>query len=304
MAPQLALSRQSLPEGEGWAYEPKWDGFRAIVFVDGSEVVVQSRTGKPLGRYFPELSFLPGRYVLDGEIVIGDAEGQDFGALQQRIHPARSRIERLAAETPARLVAFDALAVEGEPLLDRPLAERREALTPLAGGSVSVAEHTADIAVAARWLEVGEGVLAKRLDAPYRPGERHGMVKVKRIRTIDCVVVGWRPGKEEGTVGALILGLFEPAGELVVVGHASGFTRERKRELLDLLEPYHTGERGHGEPSRWSAGRDTEWVAVRPEIVIEVSYDHMSGGRIRHGARFLRLRPDRDPAGCGIDQLS
>ena len=304
MAPQLALSRLSLPEGEGWAYEPKWDGFRAIVFVDGSEVVVQSRTGKPLGRYFPELSFLPGRYVLDGEIVIGDAEGQDFGALQQRIHPARSRIERLAAETPARLVAFDALAVEDEPLLDRPLAERREALTPLAGGSVSVAEHTADIAVAARWLEVGEGVVAKRLDAPYRPGERHGMVKVKRIRTIDCVVVGWRPGKEEGTVGALILGLFEPAGELVVVGHASGFTRERKRELLDLLEPYHTGERGHGEPSRWSAGRDTEWVAVRPEIVVEVSYDHMSGGRIRHGARFLRLRPDRDPAGCGIDQLS
>lgn len=293
-----------IPEGEGWSYEAKWDGFRAIAFVDGPEVYLQSRGSRPLARYFPELWFRAGRYVLDGEIVIGDEGGQDFEALQQRIHPAASRIERLSRETPARFVAFDALALDDESLLTRPLSERRSVLSALAGGSATLAEHTTDVTAARRWLEAGEGVVAKRLDAPYRPGERHGMVKVKRVRTIDAVVVGWRPGKEEGTVGALILGLYDTRRDLVVVGHASGFTRERKRELVAVLAPYGSGDRGRPEPSRWSAGRDVEWVALRPELVAEVSYDHMSGGRIRHGARFLRLRPDRDPASCGTDQLS
>lgn len=303
MAPQLALSRPALPEGDGWSYEAKWDGFRAIVFVDGADLVIQSRNGRPLERYFPELLFPEGRYVLDGEIVIGDERRQDFGALQQRIHPAKSRIERLAAETPAHLVAFDVLARGDDVLLERPFAERREILGSL-DPAIAVATHTLNPRDAERWLETGEGVVAKRLDAPYLPGERRGMVKVKRLRTIDCVVMGWRPGKEDGTVGALILGLYNAAGDLVVMGHASGFTRQKKRELVELLAPYATGETGPGGPSRWSAGRDLGWVAVRPERVVEVSYDHASDGRIRHGAKFIRFRPDRDPASCLLDQLS
>lgn len=303
VAPQLALSRPALPEGDGWSYEAKWDGFRAIVFVDGADVVIQSRNGRPLERYFPELSFPEGRYVLDGEIVIGDEARQDFGALQQRIHPAASRIERLAAETPAHLVTFDLLAWEDDVLLARPFGERREILASL-DPAIEVAAHTLDPRAAEKWLETGEGVFAKRLDAPYLPGERRGMVKVKRLRTIDCVVVGWRPGKEEGTVGALILGLYNAAGDLVVMGHASGFTRQKKRELVVLLGPHETGETGSGGPSRWSAGRDLGWVAVRPELVVEVSYDHASDGRIRHGAKFIRFRSDRDLASCLLDQLS
>jgi ATP-dependent DNA ligase len=303
VAPQLALSRPALPEGEGWSYEAKWDGFRAIVFVDGAAVVIQSRNGRPLERYFPEISFPEGRYVLDGEIVIGDETRQDFGALQQRIHPAKSRIERLAAETPAHLVAFDLLALGDDVLMSRPLSERREILSSI-DPAIGLASHTLDPRDAEKWLETGEGVVAKRLDAPYLPGERRGMVKVKRLRTIDCVVVGWRPGKEEGTVGALILGLYDAAGELVVMGHTSGFTRQKKRELVEFLAPYATGESGSGGPSRWSAGRDLGWVAVRPELVVEISYDHTSDGRIRHGARFIRFRSDRDPASCRLDQLS
>ena len=208
--PQLALSRAQLPEGEGWSYEPKWDGFRAIAFVDGDEHFLQSRNGKPLGRYFPELRFPPGEYVLDGELVIlGDGGRQEFDALQQRIHPAESRVKRLAEEIPARFVAFDLLEHDGKVLLDEPFSARRKRLEKLVKEPLGLTPSTPERAGAEQWLHGAEGVIAKELDAPYRPGERTGMVKVKRVRTIDSVVVGWRPGKEEGTLGSLILGLYE-----------------------------------------------------------------------------------------------
>lgn len=303
LEPQLAKPARELPEGHGWAYERKLDGFRAIVFVDGAEVLIQSRGGKPLDRYFPELAFPEGRYVLDGEIVIaGDGGGEDFGGLQARIHPAASRVAMLAERTPAVFHAFDLLARDDESLLERPFDERRAALEAMAGEGVTPVERTDDPERARRWLATAEGVIAKRREDPYVPGKRHGMVKIKRVRTIDCVVMGWRPGTDEGTVGSLILGLYDGA-QLRPVGHCAGFTASRKRALVHELEPYATGERGGGEPSRWSAGRDLEWVGLRPELVAEVSYDHVSDGRIRHGARLLRFREDRDPRSCGVEQL-
>ena len=306
--PQLALSRKELPAGEGWAYEPKYDGFRAIAFVDGDELFVQSRNGRPLARYFPELRFPEGSYVIDGELVILGEDGvEEFDALQNRIHPAESRINRLAEETPVIFRAFDLLAVGRRKALRDPFEGRREALERLVKeaadpGSVEVTPLVGDVAEAEPWLESGEGVIAKERAAPYRPGERKGMVKVKRLRTADCVVVGWRPGKEEGTVGSLILGLYK-GKDLRVVGHTSGLSAKRKRELVAELEPYATGERGSADPSRWAADRDLEWVALRPELVVEVSFDHVSAGRIRHGARIIRWRQDKDPADCKFDQL-
>ena len=307
--PQLALSRKELPEGEEWAYEPKWDGFRVIAFVDGDGLFLQSRNGRPLSRYFPELSLPFGRYVLDAEVVILDGDGrEDFDALQNRLHPAESRVRLLAETTPAMLKAFDLLAEGRSKLLRRPFGERRASLEALFGGfddsgSVEITPLLRATDQARPLLESGEGVIAKRLDAPYLPGERKGMVKVKRVRTIDCVVVGWRPGKEDGTVGSLILGLYEPDGELRVVGHTSSFRAKEKRELGAKLAPHETGERGSADPSRWSHDRDLEWVSVRPELVVEVSFDHVSSGRIRHGAKLLRWREDKDPRDCTIDQL-
>ena len=302
--PQLARSKPELPLGEDWVYEPKYDGFRAIAFVDGDECMVQSRSGKPLSRYFPELSFPIGRYVLDGEIVIdGDDELQDFGALQQRIHPAASRIEMLAEQTPARYVAFDLLARDDEVLLERPLSERRAALEALVSEPVRVTPLTSDPAQAEPWLARGEGVVAKDRRAPYRPGQRTGMVKIKRLRTIDAVVAGYRPGKEAGTVGSLILGLYDEGGKLHVVGHSSGLRAGEKRELVQRLEPYETGERGHGDPSRWKNEKDLEWISLRPELVVEVTFDHASGGRIRHGTKILRWREDKPPRECRLEQM-
>ena len=302
--PQLARSRVALPEGDGWAYEPKWDGFRCIAFVDGGEIHLQSRNGKPLTRYFPELAFPPGSYVIDGEIVIfGEGGRQEFELLGQRIHPAASRVARLAEETPARFVAFDVLAVDGEVVLERPFRERRALLENLVAEPLDLTPWTHERADAEPWLHGAEGVIAKELDAPYRPGERTGMVKIKRVRTIDTVVLGWRPGKAENTVGALILGLYDEDGRLREVGHSSGFTAKQKRELVDFLKPYETGERGSGEPSRWTQGRELEWVMLRPELVVEVTFDHTSGGRIRHGAKVQRWREDKPPAECLIDQL-
>jgi ATP-dependent DNA ligase len=302
--PQPARSRSELPDGDGWAYEPKYDGFRAIAFVDGDEVELQSRTGRPLRRYFPELAFPAGAYVLDGEIIIGDPEGlQDFNALQMRLHPAESRVRKLAAEMPSTYVAFDLLARDGDTLLELSFAERRAALEGVVGDPVVLAPHTRSRRDAEPWLRSAEGVIAKQLDAPYRPGERTGMVKIKRVRTIDAVVCGWRPGKEEGTVGALILGLYDTDGQLRVVGHSSGLKAKEKRELVETLAPYETGQRGSGEPSRWSHGRDLEWVELRPELVVEVSFDHVSAGRIRHGSKLNRWREDKDPRECTIDQL-
>jgi ATP-dependent DNA ligase len=302
--PQLALTRKELPVGEEWAYEQKLDGFRALVFVDGSDAYIQSRGAKELNRYFPELSFPLGRYVLDGELVIRDADGNvEFDALQSRIHPAASRIELLAGEIPACFVAFDLLADGDAALLETPFAERRERLERLlAATGVEVSQLSRDPEQAEEWLRRTEGTMAKRLDAPYVPGKRKGMVKVKRERTIECVVMGWRPGKEEGTVGSLILGLYDGA-ELRSVGHISGFSAETKRSLRTLLEPLETGERGSAEPSRWTGGRDLEWVALRPELVIEVGYDHAAAGRIRHGARFHRFRDDKAPEECRFSDL-
>ena len=296
LLPQLARPRADLPEGDGWAYEPKWDGFRTIAFVDGTASHLQSRNGKELSRYFPEVGFPPGRYVVDGELVAAT-----FGTLGQRIHPAASRIERLAEETPARFVAFDVLALGDDVLLDRPFKERRALLESIEGLELTPVERTAD--GARRWLRDEEGVVAKELAAPYRPGERKGMVKVKRVRTIDAVVMGWRPGKAPDTVGAIILGLYDEDGKLREIGHSSGFTAKRKRELVAELAPYQTGERGSGEPSRWTHGRDLEWVALRPELVVEVTFDHVSDGRIRHGTKVLRWRDDKAPEECLIAQL-
>jgi ATP-dependent DNA ligase len=303
--PQLARGKPELPLGEEWAYEPKYDGFRALAFVDGDELVLQSRGAKPLGRYFPELRFPPGRYVLDGEIVIDGSEDepQDFGALQQRIHPAASRIAMLAQSTPARYIAFDLLAAGDESLLERPLADRRAALEALALPGVSLTPLTRDPDEAQPWLLRGEGVVAKDVRAPYRPGQRVGMVKVKRVRTIDAVVMGYRPGKEADTVGSLILGLYDGAGKLFPVGHSSGLRAGEKRALVARLAPYETGERGHGDPSRWQNERELEWIALRPELVVEVTFDHASGGRIRHGTKILRWRDDKAPQECLIEQM-
>jgi ATP-dependent DNA ligase len=304
MPPQLARPRAKLPQDEGWAFEPKYDGFRALAFVDGDEVYLQSRGKRPLRRYFPELDFPPGRYVLDGEIIVGEPEGrQNFDALQMRLHPAESRVRRLAEEIPSTYVAFDLLARDDEKLLERPFAERRAALEELVADPVVLAPIAQAAADAEPWLRSAEGVIAKRLDAPYRPGERTGMVKIKRVRTIDCVVVGWRPGKEPETVGSLILGLYDERGELHVVGHTSSLSAKRKRELIGELAPFETGERGSGDPSRWDAGRELEWVVLRPELVVEVSFDHVSNGRIRHGTKLVRWREDKPPKACTLDQL-
>ena len=312
--PQLALSRKELPEGEGWAYEPKYDGFRAIAYVDGDDVYLQSRGGKPLRRYFPEVKFPPGRYVLDGELVIIDTAGREqFDALQNRLHPAESRVKMLAEQTPALFRAFDLLAEDRRKLTSVPFAERREALENLiaaapgrkktASGSVEVTPLTTSPKKTEPWLLGGEGVIAKELDAIYKPGQRKGMVKVKRVRTIDCVIVGWRPGKEEGTVGSLILGLYENGGRLRPIGHTSGLKAKEKRELVKTLKPYETGEKGSGDPSRWDADRELEWYELRPELVVEVTYDHTSGGRIRHGSKIVRWRDDKDPRECKVEQL-
>jgi ATP-dependent DNA ligase len=290
--------------GEQWSYEPKFDGFRAIAFVDGDDVVIQSRGAKPLGRYFPELSFPSGRYVIDGEIVIDAADGQqDFGALQQRIHPAASRIALLSEQTPAHYVAFDILAEDDEELMALPFAERRERLEQLTQLGIGLTPLTREPADTEPWFAGGEGVVAKELTAPYRPGQRKGMVKVKRVRTIDAVVVGYRPGKEANTVGSLILGLYDPDGELHVVGHSSGLRAAEKRKLVDTLAPYETGQRGHGDASRWKSEKELEWISLRPELVVEVTFDHVSDGRIRHGTRILRWRDDKPPRECLLGQM-
>jgi ATP-dependent DNA ligase len=307
--PQLALSRKELPTGEEYSYEVKLDGFRCLAFVDGEDVFLQSRSGKPLGRYFPELVLPAGRYVLDGEIVVRGADGlEDFDALGQRIHPAASRVERLSVETPARYVAFDLLAREDESLLASPLQDRRAALEELLAGDrfatapVELMQTTVDLDVARGWLVHAEGTIAKDRAAPYRPGERKGMAKVKRVRTIDAIVAGWRPGKEPDTVGALILALYD-GPQLRVVGHCSGLTASEKRRLVGFLEPYQTGEHGTADPSRWSAGKELEWIALRPELVVEIDFDHVSAGRIRHGAKLRRWREDKAPLECTFDQL-
>lgn len=331
VSPMLAKSVASIPSG--MQYEAKWDGFRAIVYRDGDEVEIGSRSGKPLTRYFPEVVVavreqLPRRCVVDGEIVIAHDGRLHFEELLERIHPADSRVELLAQRTPASLVAFDLLAVDDAALLDEPQQARRAALVErLAGAAppVFTAPATEDIELARVWFDQFEGagldgVVAKPLDAPYRPGAR-AMFKIKHGRTADCVVAGYRVHKTGEVVGSLLLGLHDDEGVLQHVGVSASFTMARRRELLDELAPLrlddlaahpwgawgdeaaHEEKRMPGAPSRWSGGKDLGWVPLRPERVCEVAYDHMEGTRFRHTTQFRRWRDDRTPASCTYAQL-
>jgi ATP-dependent DNA ligase len=307
--PQLAKSAKELPEGEEWRYEPKFDGFRTIVFRDGDVVQLQSRNGRPMNRYFPEVAEqvleLPGeRLVLDGEMIVVVDGVQEFDLLSQRIHPAASRVERLSEETPAALVAFDLLAEGDEVLCPLPYEERRTRLEAVVADPVELTPMTPSADDAGQWLTgVSEGVIAKLAHARYSPGERTGMMKIKRVRTADAVVAAFRFGKEDGTVGSLILGMYDDDGRLHVVGHTSGFKAKEKRELIDKLEPFRTHERGSGEPSRWKSDEELVWEGLRPELVVEVAFDHITGQRIRHGAKLMRWRDDKEPGECHISQL-
>lgn len=331
----LAKSVPEVPTGDGMTYEPKFDGFRCVAFRDGDEVELASRGGKTLTRYFPEVvdqvrSQLPVRCVVDGELVVvrrepGAPPKLDFDQLQMRIHPAASRVTLLAEQTPASFVVFDLLALGDESFLDTPYARRRarlvEALADVVA-PVHLTPVTDDPALARRWFEIFEGagldgVIAKPPDIPYSPGKRV-MFKVKHTRTADCVVAGFRWHKSGPVVGSLLLGLFDSGGVLHHVGVAASFTAARRRELLDELAPYRADALdGHpwaewasaqdtrmpGAVSRWSAGKTLEWEPLRPELVVEVGYEAMEGGRFRHTARFLRWRPDRDPRSCDYAQL-
>ena len=329
----LSKAAPGLPDGDGWLFEPKWDGFRAIVFRDGDEVVLQSRDLKPLGRYFPELAApiraaLPARCVVDGEIVIAGAKGLDFDALLLRIHPAASRVAMLAESSPASLVVWDLLALGDDDLRATPLAERRARLeAELAGVTppVHLSPSTRDRAVAADWFARFEGagldgVMAKRDADGYQPGKR-AMLKIKHKRTADCVVAGFRWHKDgKGTmVGSLLLGLYDDKGTLHHLGIASSFTVARRKELVEELAPLREGAlEGHpwkewrlepdgkrmpGATSRWNRGKDLSWEPLRIERVAEVSYDHLQGDRFRHGTHFERWRPDKAPGDCRYDQL-
>ncbi len=318
--PMLCDPQVEIPTGEGWVYEPKWDGFRALPFKEGETVHLCSRNGQPLERYFPEVVALlqekiPGDCVLDGELFIPTARGLDFETLQLRIHPAKSRVLKLSQETPAAFVAFDLLALGGEDWRERPFAERRAKLLELVPVSQTLfpTPQTADPAVAKDWFNQFEGagldgVIARRLELPYLPGKRV-MVKIKHGRTADCVVGGWRAGKTDNTVGALLLGMYDAEGKLHHVGHASSFTAKQKKELIDLVKPYEGGTsfgegRTPGAPSRWSGKKDLSWTPLRPELVVEVKFDYLQGDRFRHGATFKRWRTDKKPHDCSYDQLA
>jgi ATP-dependent DNA ligase len=335
LLPMLAKRVAALPEGEGWFFEPKWDGFRAIVFRDGDEVLIESRDAKPLARYYPELveplkKALPQRCVLDGEIVIVTPEGLDFDALQMRLHPAESRIRLLAKETPASIVFFDLLAENDRDLRAVPFAERRARLEKMlkrVKPPLHLTPATRDRALAADWFKRFEGagfdgVMAKHESTPYEANKRT-MFKVKHERDCDCVVAGFRWHKTgKGTlVGSLLLGLYDEAGTLHHVGVCASFTTEKRRELVDFLKPYRVKSlAGHpwkdwasaeddgvhrrpGSESRWSQGKDLSWEPLRAELVVEVAYDHMQGTRFRHTAQFRRWRQDKGPEDCGFDQL-
>jgi ATP-dependent DNA ligase len=322
--PMEAESAEALPQGADWLYEPKWDGFRCLAFRDGASVRIQSKAGKPLERYFPDvvaalLALGARRFVLDGEIVIPVNGRLSFDQLLLRVHPAESRVRTLVDAHPARLLVFDLLADErGRSLVGLPLAERRPRLEAFArkylpaGASVVLSRATRRRPTAERWLRQGgqgdlDGVVAKRLDLPYRSGERDGMRKVKRQRTADCVVGGFRYASKGGGIGSLLLGLYDDEGLLNHVGFTSSLRAEERTRLREKLEPLvqppgFTGK-APGGPSRWSTERSAEWEPLAPRLVVEVGYDHVSGGRFRHGTRFLRWRPDKSPTQCTMEQL-
>jgi ATP-dependent DNA ligase len=331
----LARLRDELPEGSEWVYEPKWDGFRAVVFLDADATRVVSRDGRVLERYFPELppalhAALPPECIVDGEILVAGPNGLEFDALLQRIHPAVSRIERLASETPAAFVAFDLLAVGSDDLRSLPFGKRRASLIDLLEGDdggfdrrvrdvlapkgtrVITTPQTSDVGRARAMMEKFEkkgldGVVAKRLDQPYKPGKRD-MVKVKLQRTVDCVVGGYRLSKAGDGIGSLLLGLYDSAGTLQYVGHTSSFSAAERRSLLKELRSLEGGPsfgsgRAPGGPSRWSHRRDESWVPVEPRLVCEVAYDRILGVRFRHAVGFVRWRPDKPPEECRFDQV-
>lgn len=330
VAPMLAKSVSAIPPGA--SYEPKWDGFRSIIFRDGEEVEFGSRNEKPLTRYFPELveavlAELPERCVIDGEIVIASGRGLDFEALQQRIHPAVSRVRMLSQQTPASFIAFDLLALGDEDYTRRPFAQRRAALEAImdgAGGGIHLTPATEDLDTARRWFTEFEGagldgVVAKPLDGTYQPDKRV-MFKIKHERTADCVVAGYRLHKSgPDAIGSLMLGLYTDSGTLNSIGVIGAFAMDRRRELLAQLAPLVTTFEDHpwnwaaheagdrtprkGEGSRWNAGKDLSFVPLRPELVVEVRYDHLEGERFRHTAQFNRWRPDRTPRSCTYAQL-
>ena len=335
--PMLAKLADEIPTTDGFLFEPKWDGFRSIVFRSTDDVYIQSRDLKPLDRYFPELhdallTRLPPGCVVDGEIVIATGEGLDFDALQLRLHPAASRVAKLAAASPSSFVAFDLLAMDGSSIMHRPQRQRRDALEALLSKvtpPIYLTPVTRDRNVAAEWLQRFEGagldgVIAKPEDATYQPGKR-AMLKIKHARTADCVVAGFRwHKKEQAAIGSLLLGLFDDSGKLHHVGVTSSFTMEKRKALVAELEPLRrdaleshpwrawadgiaevmaSGQRMPGGQSRWSAGKDLSWEPVRIERVCEVKYDHMQGDRFRHAATFLRWRDDKPPRECRYDQL-
>jgi ATP-dependent DNA ligase len=324
LPPMETRSVEEIPAGEGWQYEPKWDGFRCIAFRHGDEIFLQSKAGQPLARYFPDvaeaLSRLPAKnFVLDGELVIAVGGRFSFDELQLRLHPAASRVQKLAAAHPATLILFDLLENEdGTSLLSVPLAQRRLALERFATKKLKAAQQiklspaTTSLAQAQKWFaKVGgnlDGVIAKRLDAPYASGERTAAVKVKSIRTADCVVGGFRYASDSKLIGSLLLGLYDNAGLLHHVGFTSAFKSSDKRELTKKFEalrnpPGFTGS-APGGPSRWSTERTGEWEPVDPKVVVEVSYDHFTGGRFRHGTKIVRWRPDKASRQCTLDQVA
>jgi len=319
-----ALLVAEIPTGEAWQYEPKWDGFRALVFRDGAKIDLQSKKGQPLARYFPEVVEAVGelsakKIVLDGELGIPQEKSLSFDDLLQRIHPSESRIKKLSKETPAVLILFDMLVdTDGNLLADQPLKVRRAALAAFAkkylkgNDRIVLSPATTDIRIARRWFSgVGgalDGVIAKRLDMPYQSGNRTGMVKIKKLRTADCVVGGFRYASNSKTaVGSLLLGLYDKKRLLNHVGFCSSFKTDERKKLAKLLEPLieppgFTGN-APGGPSRWSTERSTEWQPLKPKLVVEVRYDHFTGGRFRHGTKFMRWRPDKSPKSCTMAQV-
>ena len=322
-APMEALSVDAIPRGANWGYEPKWDGFRCLAFRDGASVELQSKSGQSLTRYFPEMVEAVGavpaeRFVLDGEIVVPEGEAFSFDALLQRIHPAASRVKKLSVETPGLYIVFDLLVdTRGEAVVDLTQAERRDRLEAFAAAhllghpNVRLSPATTALAGAQAWLkEVGatlDGIIAKRRDLPYRAGERTGMQKIKNHRSADCVVGGFRYGAGKPTVGSLLLGLYDDAGLLHHVGFTSAIKANARLALTQKIEalkaPSSFTGNTPGGPSRWANARSAEWQPVRPELVVEVSYDHFTGGRFRHGTQILRWRPDKAPRQCTMDQV-
>jgi ATP-dependent DNA ligase len=320
--PMEAKRVDRIPAGDGWQFEPKWDGFRAIVFRSGDSVAVQSKSGQPLGRYFPEvveamLELRQKRFVLDGEIVVPVGGRLSFDDLLQRIHPAESRVRKLAAETPAHYFAFDLLVINERLITEKPIEARREQLERFfvsvpEGSLIRLSPATTDRKLADDWFNkfgsVGlDGVMAKRLGEPYHSGDREGMVKVKHLKTADCVVGGFRYGEGTREVGSLLLGLYDDEGRLVHIGHTSSIRKDDRRDLTKTLEalagdnPFEV--RVPGGPSRWATEKSGEWEPVRPELVCEVEYDYFSQGRFRHGSKFLRWRPEKKPRQCTMDQV-